>query len=353
MSCIENPEALEPGNLSSRLRDRDEAKSVLNREFGSDLSSGSDVMISGPRGTGKTHLVRKVLEATPSTEAVTCYVSCRSSNTQYKVLAQILSVLTNEDVSTGHHISSLQRRIRERVEARPLLVVLDDVEFLMRNDGSDLLYYLSRIPGNVGLLLTSTAQSVLAQADDRTVSSLQPHKLELESYSENQAFSILAERAEQALNSQSLQHDALQKIVETTQNISIGLYWLQVAGERQGTITLSVVKGVKPAAFHRYLDYLLSYFSTHHQLVVQAVMELLSESSGPVTTGEVYSRYEDLSEVYSESTLGRRSISDVLSELELLRILNCTYHHGGRQGKTREIALADPFIESGYETQAT
>ncbi|WP_197427764.1 AAA family ATPase [Halogeometricum sp. CBA1124] len=324
---------------------------MLNREFGSDLSSNSNVLISGPRGTGKTHIVQKVLEATPSTESATCYVSCRSSNTQYKALAQILSVLTNEDVSTGHHISSLQRRIRERVEALPLLVVLDDVEFLMRNDGSDLLYYLSRIPGNLRLLLTSTTPSVMKQADDRVVSSLQPHRLELESYSENQAFSILAERAEQALDSHSLQRDALQKIGETTQNISIGLYWLQVAGERRDTITSAVIEDVKHAAFRRYLDHLLSYFSTHHQLVVQAVMELLSESSGPVTTGEVYSRYEDLSEVYSESSVGHRSISDVLSELELLRILDCTYHYGGRHGKTREIELADPFNDSGYETQ--
>ncbi len=64
-----------------------------------------------------------------------------------------------------------------------------------------------------------------------------------------------------------------------------------------------------------------------------------------MTTGEVYSRYETLCSVYSEDSVSQRSISDVITDFERLGILDAEYHYGGKQGKTREIGLAEPFAE--------
>ncbi|MFC4359251.1 Cdc6/Cdc18 family protein [Halobium salinum] len=343
MSCIENFQPLETRHLPTQLKNRNELKSALNQEFGSDLNSASNMFILGPRGTGKTHFIRKLLEDLPHNDVASCYVNCRQSNTQYKGLSQILSVLTDEEIDTGHHVSSLQRQLQNRVGIQPLLVVLDDLEFLVQNDGSDLLYFLSRLSDSVRLILTSSSPSALKQVDGRAISSLLPRSLELSEYSEKQAFSILADRAEAALASHSLHNDALQSIVDTTRNISIGLYWLQVAGQRRNTITTTVVEDVKPDAFRRYLDDQLQEFSVHHRLVLQAVMELLKESPGTVRTGKVYSRYKALCDVYSEDSVSQRSISDVLTELELLQFIDAEYFRGGQHGKTRKISLSQPF----------
>jgi orc1/cdc6 family replication initiation protein len=341
--CIENTNALEPTHVPTKLVGREETASILAQELGSTLRSSSNLFLSGPPGTGKTHLVQKVVETDLSDDAVSCYISCQHSDTQYKTLAQLLNSLTSNKVGTGHHISTLQRQLQDRCEAQPILVILDDVEFLIRNDSSELLYFLSRVSEQVRLVLVSSSQSTLEQIDSRAVSSLQPRRLELTEYSQQQAFSILASRAETALSTHSLHEDALQKIVETTRNISIGLTWLRVAGEQGKTITPTVVDDVRPDAFRQYLDHRLQPFTVHHRLVLQAVLELLKESIGSVRTGDVCERYKALCDVYSESSVSQRSISDVPTQLELLGVVDCNYHYGGAQGKTREITLADPF----------
>ena len=60
-----------------------------------------------------------------------CYVPCARSDTQYKALQRLCSELTEEATGDGYHTSELQRRIENRTSQVPIVIVLDEVDFLL------------------------------------------------------------------------------------------------------------------------------------------------------------------------------------------------------------------------------
>lgn len=70
-------------------------------------------------------------------------MNCRRNNTQYKVLSDIYRALFDEDINDGFHTATLQQELKHFL-AREAVIILDDLDFLLLNNGDDLLYYLSR-----------------------------------------------------------------------------------------------------------------------------------------------------------------------------------------------------------------
>ncbi|SDX66247.1 Cdc6/Cdc18 family protein [Halobellus clavatus] len=333
---LKDPTPLQPNYLPEKLHDRTEEQKLLEN-LSSKNSAPKNLFLHGPRGTGKTHVTHLALEETDRK----CYVPCTQHDTQYKALKQILRAL-NEEVNDGHHTSDLQRKLVEKTKAVNTVIILDDIDFLLLNDGDDLLYFLTRMEtrNDVDLVLTSSNHSGLkSQIEERTYSSLQPRRVSFEPYTAEDAYQILVERAQKALVNQSLQKAALTYITSTTQNIAVGLHWLKHAAETtESVITESHVQQVQEKAYEKYAAHLLNRFTEHHRLLYQAVQELDVEEN-TIRTGEIYTRYEELCKTYNENTLSKRRLSDYLKHLELLDLIEAEYHYGGSNGKTRDVKL--------------
>lgn len=316
---------------------REDVQQMLQNCFTSPVQS-QNLFIHGPKGTGKTLATHLRLEEADNIED-RCYIPCIQYNTEYKALKQIYRCLSNEDIGGGHHSSDLQRQIVEKTRSTDTVLVLDDIEFLLLNNGDSLLYFLTRMETeNNHLILVSSQESLEKQVEERTYSSLQPRKTRLESYSSEEAYRILLERAQKALRSQSLQKAALNHVASRTQNITIGLHWLKTAAETADRmVTESDVKHVQEKAFARYAEHQLERFTQHHKLLYQAVRELDVEQGEEIRAGMVYSRYRELCQVYSEDTVSKRRLSHFLKHLEYLQLIEAEYHYGGSKGKTREV----------------
>jgi orc1/cdc6 family replication initiation protein len=342
---IRNPAPLKSDYQPSQFPERDREKTALT-EFFTDPTETHlrNLHVHGPWGSGKTHLLRHVLDELPERVNV-CYVSCARNDTQYKALQQLCSKITEETVGDGYHTSELQRRIEKRTGQVPTVIVLDEIDFLLLNDGSDLLYYLSRLEGNTGIVAVSSNQTELqSELEERTYSSLQPQNMVFKPYNGEQVYRILAERARSALKPQSLHRDALTYISSRTRNVSVGLRWLRTAAERvENSITVETVEETQPVARRRYVDSQLNEFTPHHELLFQALVELTAESGDNTTiqTGTVYGRYEDLCDTYGEDELSSRRIGDFLKQFELLDLVDADYHYGGQKGKTRELEVKE------------
>jgi cell division control protein 6 len=340
---LKDPTPLKHNYLPKKTVDREQEQEELEEAF-SKPGTSQNLFIHGPRGTGKTHITHLVLEEADN-KTKKCYVPCTRHDTQYKALKHIYRVLTDEQIEDGYHTSDLQRKVVEKTKALDTVIVLDDVDFLLLNDGDDLLYFLTRMEtrGNTGIvLISSNHESLENQIEERTYSSLQPRRIGFEPYSAEDAYQVLVERARKSLATQSLQKAALTYIASTTQNISIGLYWLKHAAETTNSvITESHVQQVQEEAFKKYAGHLLRDFSENHRLLYQAVQELETERDGEeIRTGMIYTRYEELCKTYNEDTLSKRRLSDFLKHLELLNLIESKYHYGGSKGKTREIEIS-------------
>ena len=337
---LQDPTPLQPNYLPKNLYDREEEQERLQRLNGKNTAP-QNFFLHGSRGTGKTHVTHLALEENDRK----CYVPCTRHDTQYKALRQILRSM-NHEVSSGHHTSDLQRKLVEETKAVNTVIVLDDIDFLLLNDGDDLLYFLTRMEtrNNVDLLLISSNHTgIKSQIEERTYSSLQPRRINFEPYTAETVYQVLVERAQKSLVDQSLQRSALTYITSTNQNLSAALHWLKTAAETtDSVITESHVQQVQQEAYKKYAAHLLDDFTQHHELLYQAVQELDIEEE-KINTGAIYTRYEELCKTYNENTLSKRRLSDYLKHLELLNLIQAEYHYGGNKGKTREISRVDLF----------
>ncbi|RKD95619.1 Cdc6/Cdc18 family protein [Halopiger aswanensis] len=338
---IDTRTPLELSHLPAQFVGREAEQDTLTDAFGVEGESRlQDFHVYGSRGTGKTHLLQRFLTTFPPT-FTTCYLSGIHQDTQYKALERLYQHLTGTALGTGHHVADIQRKVKEQVTL-PTVVVVDEVDFLLLNDGDDLLYYLTRLENTAVITISAYRRSIEEPLDDRTYSSFHPQHLTLNGYTSNDARQILADRARKALHPQSLQRAALTYITATTQNISIGITWLREAAETaEDRITRDLVQDVELTAYHEYVKTLLNEFTTHHRRLYNTIARLEQEQDPPLTTGTVYKEYSRRCETAGVAPLSERRISDFLTHLELLDLIEATYYRGGRKGKTREIKLVD------------
>ena len=341
MPVIDTRDPLEHSYVPTHFNSREEIQEALSEAFAVDTDSRlQHLHVYGPRGTGKTHLLQRFLTTFPPT-VTTCYLTGIRHDTQYKALERLYQQLTGTELGTGHHVADVQRLIQEQVTL-PTVIVLDEIDFLLLNDGDDLLYFLTRLENTAVITVSANYVSLETELDDRTYSSFRPQHLQLDSYSATRTRQILAERARQALEPESLEQAALSHIAETTQNITIGLVWLREAAETADEqITLDLVRELQPTAYEQYVQYLFDEFTPHHRRLFEAIERLDQEREPPFVTGTVYEEYREHCEATDVTPLSERRVSDFLTHLELLDLIETTTHYGGVKGKTREIRLVE------------
>jgi len=332
--------ALNPDHVPETIVNRDDEQTVLLDALSE--TAARNLYLRGPRGTGKTLLTRRTLEELPP-GTTTCYISCTQFDTQYQVLRQLYRSLTNDNVNNGYHTAQLQQLIEERVADKELVLVLDELDFLLENDGNELLYYLSRMKHSTNInLVTISANHSNPQPviEDRALSSLQPWYITFKQYTAEQAYDIFQERLREASMLGSVTREALTLLAATTRNIELGLLWLgQAATTAEEQITEDLLRNVKSAAEQRYRDSLLTQFSPHHHILLEAISQLVVENGGSVYSGAVYDRYTEICDTMGRDALTHRRVSDFIVHLELLNIVDVNKYHGGEYGRTRDIRL--------------
>lgn len=342
-TVIRDIEPLEPEFVPKELYNRDHELDQL-RSVLTSPSSFSNLHLYGPRGTGKTHLVRHVLDELPD-EVMVCFVSCDVLDTQYKVLKQLCRRATGEPVPDGYHASDLQRLFEERTDQLRTVIVLDEIGFLLLNDGDDLLYYLSRVQSDDSLSLVTIScnhPSLRLEVEERTYSTLHPEVVEVEPYSTEGLFRILKDRAQHSLESRSLHREALTSIAASTENAAYALEWLKAAAQEADTvITEDMVHRTRSTADRNYASELLREFSMHHTLLYEAIVDVTDDGKHVVRSGTIYEKYRETAQSNDVQPLSERRVSDFLKHLELLQLIEAEYHYGGDLGKTREISLSD------------
>lgn len=338
MSTINEIEPLKNEYIPENVLDRNTEEEQLEQA----IETTQNVHVHGPRGTGKTLIIKKQLE---NLETNTCYISCQKQDTQYKVLKKAVNELTSKTIGSGHHTSELQRLLKDQVGVVETTVVLDDLDFLLLNDGDDLLYFLSRIEADLGLILiTANHRELRDQLEERTFSTLQPRRIGFEPFTGEEIYKLLAERAKNSMKPQSLRREALTYIASSTQNLTAALTWLRVSAQQaQKVVTEEHTRQMISEAFQKYTAYQLRNFTQHHRLLYQAIDQLEADQKGGVRTGDVYLKYRELCQTYNENPLTDRRTSDYLKQLEQLNLISSEYHYGGRKGKTREINRVSPF----------
>ena len=331
----------------------------------------SNIFIYGKTGTGKSLCIRKVnncLEDTARTaerKVKTIYLNCKMrkiADTEYRLLAQLISCFGGKVPFTGLPTNTLYDQLFKTMEEKGgnVILVLDEIDALLERAGDGLLYNLTRINqelkgAKITVVGVSNKVSFIDNLDPRIRSSLSEEEMVFPPYNATELKDILGERAATAFNEGATDFAVITKCAALAAqehgDARKALDLLRVAAElaeREGCMRVSE-RHVDAAEEKLDRDRIIEIIRAQpkqSKLVIVSILRIYGKGNKDMQTGEVYRVYEDFAAQNGLKTLTQRRVSDLISELDILGVINASVISKGRYGRTRtiNIHLSDKIV---------
>jgi len=321
----------------------------------------SNLLIYGKTGTGKTvvtrYVLNRLLDKTKNTNlnVAIAYVNTRIASTEYRVLTEIGRNLDLQLPFTGLSISEAFKRIAYHIKERgsKAIFVLDEIDFLIKTSGDNLLYEFTR----VNELLTQNSFVTLVgisndlrfkeSLDPRVLSSLNEEEVLFSPYSVDELKAILLDRVKYAFVPGTVDESAINLCAAMAGaehgDARRAVDLLRVAGELAERENANRVEDrhVNMAAKSIERDRILEAIQSlpiHGKLILLAV----SSFKDTENTGRIYAKYTEITKRIGIEPLTQRRISALLSELDLLGLVSAPVVSRGRMGRSKKIRIAIP-----------
>ncbi|WP_375140828.1 Cdc6/Cdc18 family protein [Salinarchaeum laminariae] len=245
---------------------------------------------------------------------------------------------------------------RERV----VVIMLDEIDKLVEKSGDDTLYNLSRMNSDlensrVSIIGISNDLKFTDLLDPRVRSSLGEEEIVFPPYDATQLQDILEHRSEEAFEPNALSEDVIPLCAafaaQEHGDARRALDLLRTSGELAERDQVEEIQGdhVRKAQEKIELDRVVEVVRTlpmQSKLVLYAIILLEKRGVAAINTGEVYNVYDQLCEEIDADPLTQRRVTDLISELDMLGIVNAVVVSKGRYGRTKEINLSVPREET-------
>ncbi len=365
-------EKLLPDYVPDELPHRDEQIRKLATVLAPALrgSRPSNVFIYGLTGTGKTAVAKYVLRKLAEKggdKLLHVYINCRQSNTNYRVLSELANGIGVKVPFTGIATSEVMKRVLTGLEARGrvVIVVLDEIDHLVKRSGDDVLYFLTRINeqlsrAKVSIIGITNDLKFTEFLDARVKSSLGEEELVFPPYTSAELEDILKRRAREALREEALEPGVIPlcAAIAARQNgdcrlaLDLLLKAADIA-ERLGEEKVRVehVRMAQKEIEKNLAVDVIKTMPLHVKLVLAAIYALDRDRVRNITTGVIYNRYVELTKLLGVEPVTQRRVSDIINELDMLGIINARVVSLGRYGRTKVIKLSVPrkSIEEGLK----
>jgi cell division control protein 6 len=353
-------EVLRHDYLPEKLPHREEQIRLLGETVAPVLRDArcSNIFIYGTTGTGKTAVTKYVLSHLEikakehGAPVKFCYVNCRMTGSEYRIFANLSQSIGLVIPFTGLSAGEVFDRFRNGLDTSRtiFIVVLDEVDALIKERGDGLLYELTRINENlhkskVTIIGISNDLRLKEFLDPRVFSSLSEEEMVFRPYDASELHNILLDRSKLSFQEGSLS-DAALNICSALAAAEHGdarraLDLLRVAGEvaeRQGAkvITEEHVKDAEKHIEHNRVVEGLQNLTLHSKLVLLSVYHL---SKASAITGEIYDIYNELCGELGAGLLTQRRLGTLINELDAMGLLNAKVVSMGRYGRTKKIRL--------------
>ncbi len=351
----------------------------------------SNLFLYGKTGSGKTLSVQyvrdglmkradKINDFTLRIEYLNCKLK-KISDTEYRILAELVRKLGGEVPDTGLPTESVYNRFLELIDSQKQLVILilDEIDQTVKKISDGFLYNLTRLNSELSqsqicIVGISNDLTFLEGLDPRVRSSLGEEEVVFPPYNAVQLKEILRKRSEEVFKENVLQDGVIEKCAAFAArehgDARRALDLLRIAGElaeRDGSKKV-LLKHIDESNGKMERDKILDVVKSEpkqFQLVLYSIIKLCERGKNPQTTlgknkgekgdaiftGDVYNYYEELCRKRRMEVLTQRRVSDIVQEFDMLGIINVRVISKGRGGRMREIrmAISNNIIEKAKE----
>ncbi|MCZ2808200.1 MAG: ORC1-type DNA replication protein [Candidatus Bathyarchaeota archaeon] len=360
---FKNREVMRHDYIPEKLPHRDEQINCLGGIVAPVLrgSPCSNAFIYGKTGTGKTAVTKYVLNKLSSkaqelgASIGVCYVNCRLAGTEYRVLSSLCDALDVKVPFTGLAVGEVFDRFKEGLDLQRkiFIVVLDEIDALIKVRGDTLLYELTRVNetlrhGRTSIIGISNDLRFKEFLDPRVLSSLSEEEIVFRPYDAAELQDILWRRAQVAFSEGALLDSAVALCAALAAaehgDARRALDLLRVAGElaeREGADCVSEdnVRQAEKRVEHDRIVEVLENLPVHSKVVLCSVYLLGKTKVSYSITGDIYGIYCELCDQSGLSPLTQRRVSGLISELDMVGLLNARVVSMGRYGRTKKIRL--------------
>ena len=370
-TLIKNRKTLTIDYVPERLPFRDNESTVIAQTLSVILRGGrpSNLLIFGKPGTGKTAVVKNVIERLKNKadnlgmQITVPFMNAKTANTSYKILYEIAEMMgINKEEKklqvhfTGLSLGEATDRILEYIRRKNLRVVLviDEIDSLVDKNGDDILYNFTRANERISaeqfisLIGISNSLTFKDKLDPRVRSSLSEEEMVFNPYTIEQLKDILTDRCKLAFTEHAIPIAAINLCAamagRETGDARKAIDLLRVAAEiaeREGSSTVNELHiRLAQQKIDRDTNYEILKNSTTHTKIL--ILAIINSKNG--NTGEIYDAYSSLCVRLEQEPLTQRRITQIISELDLLGLVTTNIVNLGRYGRSQRIKLVVPLV---------
>ncbi len=365
-SVIKDMHVLDFDYVPSELPHRTEELKKLALMFKSVfVNIAQNVLIRGPVGTGKTAMTKyfcqSLVQIARQQGKILDYVhiNCRKRSTDAMVLLGILNHFDARFPDRGFSVQEMLQILRTHLQRREsqLLLVLDEVDALIKKGPSNLIYDLTRFNDETTKAGTSVSVIMISQQDvftDLEAAALSTFKrsntIILQKYTRDELYDIIQQRVRLAFHTNTVRAESIDLIADIASDygdarFSIELLWKagMYADEKHvKQVVPEHVRAAKAETYSVVTESKLRNLGKHQLLTLLSIAKRLQKDDTAYTnTGEVEKTYAITCEEYTEEARGHTTFWGYLKEIEIAGFIKVKPSGKGQVGNTQFISLPD------------
>lgn len=327
------------------------------------------VLIKGRIGTGKTVLTRRFgadLENISQQKGINlhyAHVNCRENGSFFNLVKNVITKFERSFPQRGFSSEEVLRMLMQVLDDKNahLVLALDELEALIRKEGSDPLYNLTRIQENrpdasqrlsmICIFREPDCEDLMKQIDKSTLSTLQRNIVYLKEYVPTELRDILEYRIKEAFKEDAISPETIGLIADIAGAFGDARYAIELLersgvfadAERSHKVLPSHVRKAKAELPPEIRKEYLRYTSLHEKLILLAIARYLERKDlDYMTMGDLEKNYNVTCEEYGEKPRAYTQFWKYVKGLSDSGMISTKTPVEGFRGKTTLIGLLVP-----------